>query len=138
VEVEVFLRVAEYPGGDGQLSARGWLIEGMLRFMQYRVGRTNDMPTGLRQMLLAQIFVSHLPPVFPADYLQGWGQPGSALRLQKMAESIAAFARNAKRNESVDLADAITDWEDDLQYLYETYYVGHFHFAWPTSEVIWT
>jgi hypothetical protein len=85
-----------------------------------------------------QIFVSHLPPVFPADYLQGWGQPGSALRLQKMAESIAAFARNAKRNESVDLADAITDWEDDLQYLYETYYVGHFHFAWPTSEVIWT
>ena len=38
---------------------------------------------------------------------------------------------------SADMADAITDWEDDLRYLYDTYYVGHFNFAWPSSEVFY-
>ena len=50
-----------------------------------------------------------------------------------MAESIAAFARNAKRRRQINLNDAIGEWEADLEFLYEEYYVGHFHFAWPAS-----
>jgi hypothetical protein len=58
VTVEGFFQwpSTDAPGGDGLLSARGWLSEGMLGFMEYRVGRTNGTPTSLRQMLLAQVF----------------------------------------------------------------------------------
>ena len=126
----------EAPGGDGRLDARGWLAEGLLAFMDYRVGRTNGTPALVRRALLSQIFMGNLPPVFPPDYLHSWGTPASSARLQELAETIAAFTRNAKRNQSADMSDAIHDWEDDLQFLYEEYYVHHFHFAWPSNEVI--
>jgi hypothetical protein len=48
-----------------------------------------------------------------------------------MAHCIAAFTRNAKRRSAHDYAEAIADWEADLDYLYREYYVGHFSFAWP-------
>jgi hypothetical protein len=50
-----------------------------------------------------------------------------------MAESIASFARSAKRRDADTLAHAIGDWENDLQHLYHTYYVGRFGFAWPRA-----
>jgi hypothetical protein len=103
--------------------------------MEYRVGSTNGASTRIRRALLAEIFTGHLPPVFPSDYLNEWGQPGTAARLQKMAETIAAFTRNAKRKRTVGMGDAIRDWEDDLRFLYESYYVRHFHFAWPSNEL---
>lgn len=64
-----------------------------------------------------------------------WGQPESADRLRKMAEAIAAFARNLKRREDDRMQQAIDSWEGDLDYLFETYYVGHFRFAWPITRV---
>ena len=73
----------EAPGGRGTLDTRGWLQEGLLAFMDYRVGSTNGAPTRTRRALLAAIFTGHLPPVFPPDYLDEWGQPGSAVRLKK-------------------------------------------------------
>ena len=123
------------PGGDGSLDTRGWLAEGLLRFMEYRVGNTNGVATPVRRALLSEVFSANLPPAFYRDYLDQWGRPSSAARLQKMAESIAAFTRNAKRRKTRELVAAIRDWEDDLRFLYETYYVRHFHFAWPSNEL---
>jgi hypothetical protein len=123
------------PGGDGRLNTQEWLAEGLLAFMGYHVGRTNDLPTRYRRALLSEIFTSHLPPVFPSSYLDEWGMPSSAPRLQKMAESLAAYTRNAKRKRLAGLDDAIRDWEHDLRFLYETYYVRHFRFAWPSNEL---
>jgi hypothetical protein len=48
-----------------------------------------------------------------------------------MAESIASFARSAKRRDAAGLMHAIADWENDLRHLYDTYYMGRFGFAWP-------
>jgi len=53
-----------------------------------------------------------------------------------MAESIAAFARNAKRQQSKPMQDAVKAWEQDLRFLYNKFYVGHFGFGWPTSGIV--
>jgi hypothetical protein len=103
--------------------------------MEYRVGRTNGLEPAVRKLLLAGIFVGPLPPVFPPNYMAQWSVPKSARRLQKMAETLAAFVRNAKRRHDDRLDDAISEWEHDLQFLYERYYLGHFHFSWPTTKV---
>lgn len=58
------------------------------------------------------------------------------MRLKKMAESIAAFARNAKRKRTSVLDDAVVDWEADLRFLFETYYVGKFRFEWPSISLL--
>lgn len=125
----------EAPGGDGQLFAHGWPEEGLLGFMGYHVGYTNGVATPIRRELLIRVFAGQLPPFDSPSYMREWAQPGTALRLKKMADEIATFTRNAKRNRSVDLSNAIGDWEDDLRFLYEKYYVGHFHFAWPSTEL---
>tara|TARA_R110002095_G_scaffold127479_1_gene110545 strand:+ start:176 stop:337 length:162 start_codon:yes stop_codon:yes gene_type:complete len=51
-----------------------------------------------------------------------------------MANSIAAFARNADR-EGDRQRLAIEDWQGDLGFLYDKFYVGRFKFDWPTSKV---
>jgi hypothetical protein len=121
--------------GSGGLSTDDWLTVGMLGLTGYRVGRTNGIATPVRQVLLSEVFISHLPPAFPATYMTEWGAPKTARRLQKMAESIAAYTRNAKRKRAADMGDAIRDWESDLKFLYDMYYVEHFHFAWPLSKL---
>jgi hypothetical protein len=58
-----------------------------------------------------------------------WGGPGTADRLRKIAESLASFTKNAKRNPR-DFINAISEWEEDLDFLFHEYYVGVFHFGW--------
>lgn len=121
--------------GSGSLSTEGWLQEGLLRFMGYQVGSTNGVATIVRRRMLEEIFEGALPPVFEPYYLEKWGGPESPMRLQQMAESIAAFTRNAKRRRDSRYRDAIRAWEGDLRFLYEQYYVDRFHFAWPSADV---
>ena len=126
----------EAPGGDGQLFAIGWPEEGLLALMGYHVGQTSDLGSPVRRELLARIFSGQLPPVVSPGYMLEWSKPGTSLRLRKLAESIASFTRNAKRRRrSTGLADAISDWEDDLRFLYEGYYVGFFRFTWPSTKL---
>ena len=63
-----------------------------------------------------------------------WGMPYSPKRLQKMANSIASFARNAKRRHDTKMDNAISEWETDLRFLYEKFYVGRFGFGWPSTR----
>jgi hypothetical protein len=123
------------PGGDGSLSGNGWLEFGPLKALGYRVGRDGEAP-GVRWAILKRAFEGALPPIFPRAYLTDWGGPGSPARLHKMADSLASFARSAKRRDADLLRDAIDDWEHDLRHLYDVYYVGRFGFAWPTTRVL--
>lgn len=109
--------------------------EGMLSYLEYRVGKTAGLPAVVRHSILARVFEGKLPRVFDAEYMRGWGSPGSAQRLRKMAESLAAFARNAKRSDEDRLDEAIRQWEQDLEFLHDRYYVGRFGFGWPTTSI---
>ena len=106
---------------------------GMLAYMEYRVGRTNGQPVGVRRAILDRVVEGTLPLYGGIEYYDQWGKPNSAGRLHKLAEAIAAFTRNAKRRGKVRLADAISEWEADLEYLYTVYYLSRFGFGWPST-----
>ena len=65
--------------------------------------------------------------------MREWAAPDSPARLRKMAESLAAFARNAKRRKNQNVVEAVRNWEDDLGFLRRVFYVSKFKFAfdWP-------
>lgn len=125
----------EARGGNGRLTMFDAEKEGMLSFLEYRVGRVKGEPQAVRRMILVRVFEGSLPPVFNKDYMSQWGANGSPERLHKMAVSIAAFARNFKRRRSANYNDAIRDWEADLEFLRVTFYVGRFGFGWPVTAV---
>lgn len=107
--------------------------DGLLQFVGYKVGKVGVSESSRRQ-LLDCVFHNELPAVESWGYMNEWATPRSAARLQKMAESIAAFARNAKRNTAGDYSVAIDEWEQDLGYLHDRYYLGHFRFEWPANR----
>ena len=122
------------PGYTGEASLSGAPPEGMLSFMGYRVGRIADLSDATRRHALVAIFSKELPPVVSAAYMHQWAAPESAARLRKMAETIAALTRNAKRRDTIHLDDAIKEWESDLEFLHDEYYCGKFNFSWPLTR----
>jgi hypothetical protein len=74
-------------------------------------------------------------PIFPKEYLAEWDSPGTASRFRKLAETIAALTRNAKRRRDALFETAVEHWEQDLRFLYDRFYVGTFGFGWPDTEV---
>ena len=108
--------------------------DGLLSYVGYKVGN-DGVRTVVRRNILDCVFHNVLPNVESKDYMEEWGSRKSSSRLKKLAESIAAFTRNAKRNNDVDYSQAIKDWQDDLDYLYHKYYIRHFHFDWPTWDL---
>ena len=121
------------PIGDGTLSGSAWRAVGMLSALGYHVGITEGLPEIERQFLLDQMFEICLPPLNDRSYMLEWGTQKTAARLRKLAETIAALTRNAKRRKSHDLQVACNHWESDLAYLYGKYYVRHFRFSWPAT-----
>lgn len=130
----------EWPSTDARAGKRyintsDWLSEGFLSLVGYRVGRNEGLSLSYRQRILSEVFRSHLPPVFPKEYIEEWGAPESSKRLQKMAETIAALTRNARRRGSL-METAIKHWEKDLEFLYYDFYVEKFHFGWPSTTLV--
>lgn len=123
------------PPGIRRLKGVNWRPYGMLRFLGYHVGETQPTPPNVRRCILEYAFECHLPPLNDLKYYQEWGAPQTAPRLKKLADTLAAFARNAKRRDIRSLAAAIDDWESDLEFLRDKYYVGFFHFGWPATDV---
>jgi len=121
-------------GGDGRLDGSGWLTDGMLAALGYRVGAMQGASLQERRLILKGVFIGPLPPVGSFAYYESWGQARSSRRLEKLAETIAAFVRNAKRKSS-DMSAAISDWEADLDFLFHEYYVGYFRFGWPSVSL---
>jgi len=120
----------------GVLRLRGvdWREQGMLSFLGYHVGETQPTPIAMRRLILEYAFEFELPPLDCRAYYLEWGAPRSAQRLNKLANTLAAFARNAKRKDTISCARAIDEWECDLAFLHERYYRGFFHFGWPDTE----
>jgi hypothetical protein len=119
------------PNGDASLGGI-WPPKGMLDALGYAVGRTHGLGSPERRRILDHLFLQRLPVVVSGAYTEEWAAPGTPARLQKLAVTLAALARNAKRNRSRDYRQAIEEWEADLEYLHAAYYVGRFGFAWPT------
>ncbi len=117
--------------GNGEYSISEF-SEGVLGYLGYHVGKSGEANVAHRQIKLARIFEGYLPPINGPDYMRQWGEPGQPVRLRKMAESIAYVIRT-KRHMSADYSVAIEHWEEDLQYLYEQYYVERFGFGWPRT-----
>ncbi|MER8387072.1 hypothetical protein NKH14_16405 [Mesorhizobium sp. M1380] len=123
------------PGGDGSVGGVQFMDEGMLLRMDYRVGVRNGASTPVRRQILRQLFEDTLPPVFPPDYMRKWGDKGSVQRLRTLAYTIAPLTKNLKRKHDSHMDVAIGEYESDLQWLYETYYVGRFRFDWPSTRL---
>jgi hypothetical protein len=104
--------------------------EGIFGCLEYKVGWSGTTPKR-RQILLDRIYLDKLPKINSVQYMFEWGDPQTASRLKKMAESIASFARNAKRRNHQQLKKAILDWESDLNYLRCKYYNNVYDFGWP-------
>ncbi len=119
------------PIGDGGGDGINYNQQGILKFMGYQVGASNGESAATRRHILDAVFAGDLPPVNGRAYMEGWAGPGSAKRLQRLATEIARFARNARSKGSANMDVAISDWEEDLDYLRERYYVGKFGFGWP-------
>ncbi len=124
---------AVLPSSQALSGDQFWYSEGLLSFMGYRVGN-NGVPASHRRDILDYIYHEEIPQVNSAEYMREWGVPKSRRRLQKAAESIAAFTRNARRNTFADMSAAIAEWEADLLYLKRTYYDGHYDFHWPPTD----
>jgi len=118
------------PKGDGALNASGWHEKGLFSRVGYHVGNDGEH-LEVRRYILDCVFHNELPRVNSDEYMGEFGIPKSSQRLQKMANHLAAMARNYKRNEHADYSQAIADYESDLEYLYDKYYVGVFDFDWP-------
>ena len=119
---------------NGKLGKLDWRPQGMLSFLGYHVGETLSLHPSIREAILEYAFEHHLPPIGDATYIEEWGEPRSARRLQKLANTLAALTRNAKRRDVVALSKAIDEWEQDLMFLYERYYLDLFRFGWPATE----
>lgn len=119
--------------GEDELDADLGPKRGLLSVLNYRVG-LSGVSEDLRRRILDYVFADALPPVHSQTYMMSWGEPATPARLQKLAECIAAFTRNAKRQDRRSLSDAIRHWEGDLLYLHDRYYRDHFGFGWPATS----
>ena len=95
----------------------------------YRVG-LHAMSDVNRQRLLRDIFMRALPRSVRRMHGDAYGEPQSCQRLRKMAEVMAANCRNFKRIDRSKYAAAIHDYERDLEFLYQTFYLNRF--PWPS------
>jgi hypothetical protein len=122
-------------GGGGSELQADWLQRGFLKYLGYAVGRSGGSEEERHGILRKVYTTQRLPTVFPPQYRSEWGRPRSAVRLKKMAYSIACFCQHAKRRRKDELKIAIADWEDDLGWLRVKYYDGRYQFEWPSTEV---
>lgn len=128
---------AEPSTGSGTVDKDSWPHIGLLSYAGYAVGLKGKQEA-VRWQVLSRVFeMVTLPRLESEVYVLSWGVAKSASRLRKMAESIAAFCRNAKRKDGSDMDLAIDEWESDLAWLKRTYYDGRFDraFAWPETEL---
>ncbi|VVN47356.1 hypothetical protein [Pseudomonas fluorescens] len=123
------------PASLSELVDVGWIKAGLLSHFGYHVGMSGQPPAA-RIKILDKLFNETLAVhYFDEGYLGEWAKPCSLERLLKMAKTIAALCRNAKRS-SGNFTQAISDWEEDLEYLRRTHYETFLNLQalkWPES-----
>lgn len=116
--------------GDGTLDASGWYEHGLLKSVGYHVGNDGENPD-VRRYILDCVFRNELPHINSDEYMSEFAVPQSPQRLRKIANVLASSAIKLKSKTHADCSQAIEDYEADLEYLYDKYYVDVFHFDWP-------
>ena len=92
--------------------------DGVLSAMGYHVGTIQGVRAQLRRQRLERVMIQvPLPAVRGTDE---WGPPSSPARPQKLVNCLATFAQNARRRENPPV-EAINDWENDLDWIFERY-----------------
>jgi hypothetical protein len=102
--------------GDVHIDEGDWRKLSPLTAMGYHVGRTAGVSDAKRRDILMHILYGALcfPEGFSDEEREGWGEPGSAPRLQKIVTHIKqniCLRRNLQNME-----DAVDDWESDLEW----------------------
>jgi hypothetical protein len=121
----------EAPTGDGSVDPNEWPDVGLLGKLGYKVGKGGKSKYR-RRAILRKAFQANASEWLPVEeQADQWGKPTSSKRLQKIANSLAAFARNARKRSDPSLEMAISQWEADLAYLKEQFYEEQFSFEWP-------
>lgn len=121
--------------GSGELVISDTQRDGLLSKLNYHVGISQGQPEVYRRRTLTMIFEKPLTLDMPLFELAQWGPEESAKRLKKIAYSIATFVKNAKGRNPEALEVAIKQWEADLRFLHDFYYVGRFDFPWPSTTL---
>ena len=108
---------------------------GVLALMGYHVGR-EGVEQSRRRAILRDAYLGPVPYDPFSEDMDEWSAPGTSGRLKKIANCIAAFARNFKRRSNAYVyRKSIDDWESDLKWLKEEFYIGVYDrplkFDWP-------
>jgi hypothetical protein len=96
---------------------------GVLSQLGYHVGEVGPPRTNRRAALYHGLVapVARIQALIPLQHVSEWEQPGTVLRLFKMARCLDAFATNASYRAS-NMAQAIADWREDLSWLRDSLY----------------
>lgn len=121
--------------GDGSGSSGNWRSEGFLKAIGYEVGYHAGNHPIERRRVLTRAYRANVPDRFGREYSEHWGDPRSSVRLQRIAHSVARFARLAYGRRVGDFSLACKQWERDLAWLKRSYYDGRQQFEWPSIQV---
>lgn len=104
---------------------------GILGDMGYRVGKTRGLPRHQRQQILWRTFRVHLTATSPwtQEYINEWGQRCSPARFNKICSVLYGLIKGAERRTTLDMSEAIRDWEQDLEFVLhnKTDWLTHTH-----------
>lgn len=117
----------------GQFAGEKFAKESPLHKLGYVVGKVNGLPEKARRRVLADAFTGKLPKVHSVEYMATWGTPGSRIRLRRMANHLATFARLWQNEQNFDTA--VAHWEADLDWLHDEFYEPWMRFRWPEARV---
>lgn len=122
------------PTGDGSVDPGEWPEIGLLGKLGYSVGK-GGRGKYRRRAILRKAFQTDASEWLPVkEQAEQWAKPKSPARLQKIANSLAAFARNARKKDDPSLRTAISHWEADLTHLKEQFYDEQYSFEWPAPH----
>jgi hypothetical protein len=121
----------DVPTADGSANAEQWPDVGLLGSLGYKVGKSG-LPVFRRHATLRNAFECEAENFIAKPQAMAWGSPKSPTRLQKIANSLAAFAGNARKKEG-DYSAAIEHWESDLQFLKNEYSQDFQRVNWPAT-----
>jgi hypothetical protein len=95
----------------------------------YKVGITRGEHVSYRRVILKSAYHNELPEVEDEDYMEEWGRPRHSKRLWRMAHHIAWLIRSRQSNPS--MSYAVSDWQEDLDWLEQEFYTNRMRFKWP-------
>tara|TARA_Y100000817_G_C16810398_1_gene523997 strand:- start:208 stop:1200 length:993 start_codon:yes stop_codon:yes gene_type:complete len=127
------------PNPNANPNSTDWKQESVLKIHGYTVGKSRDAwHKDKRQRLLDDVMRKQLPSYVTDLFGDEYGEPMTAKRLQKLAWLLHHNAqRFLQQRNSERYAVAIEDYEEDLEFLFQTFYEEEElkfqspHLSWP-------